>query len=160
MVFGDFFAEAITVAPAHDVLGAVGFHSAWGMIGHGFLTAPFWLAAGGVFVAWFLYMKRTDLPAKIVALPGVKQIHAILENKYGFDDFNEVVFGGGSRGIGTGLWKGGDVALIDGLMVNGSARLVGMVSAVVRHVQSGYLYHYAFAMILGLLALFGLFVFR
>jgi NADH-quinone oxidoreductase subunit L len=160
MVFGDFFAEAITVAPAHDVLSAVGFHSAWGMIGHGFLTAPFWLAAGGVFVAWFLYMKRTDLPAKIVALPGVKQIHAILENKYGFDDFNEVVFGGGSRGIGAGLWKGGDVALIDGLMVNGSARLVGMVSAVVRHVQSGYLYHYAFAMILGLLALFGLFVFR
>jgi NADH-quinone oxidoreductase subunit L len=158
MVFGDFFSEAIAVAPAHDVLGAIDFHSAWGMIGHGFLTAPFWLAVGGVFTAWYLYMKRTDLPAKIVQLPVLKQIHAILENKYWADDFNQVVFGAGSRGIGTGLWKGGDVFLIDGLLVNGSARVVGWVSALVRHVQSGYLYHYAFAMILGLLALFGLFV--
>ncbi len=160
MVFGDFFTGAITVTSAHNVLGAIDFHSAWGMMAHGFLTAPFWLAAGGVFVAWFLYMKSTDLPAKIVALPLVKQIHALLENKYGFDDFNQFVFGGGGRGIGTGLWKVGDVAIIDGLMVNGSARLVGWTSALVRHVQSGYLYHYAFAMILGLLALFGLFVFR
>jgi len=158
MVFGDFFSEAITVAPEHDVLSQVGFTSAMGMIGHGFLTAPFWLAAGGVFVAWFLYMKRTDLPAKIVALPLVKQLHWVLLNKYGFDDFNQAVFGGGSRGLGNGLWKVGDVALIDGLLVNGSARLVGWVSAVVRHLQSGYLFHYAFAMILGLLALFGLFV--
>ncbi|MFO7592677.1 MAG: NADH-quinone oxidoreductase subunit L [Pseudomonadota bacterium] len=158
MVFGDFFSEAITVAPEHDVLSQVGFTSALGMIGHGFLTAPFWLAASGVFVAWFLYMKRTDLPAKIVALPVIRQIHWVLQNKYGFDDFNQAVFGGGSRGLGTGLWKVGDVALIDGLLVNGSARLVGMVSAITRHVQSGYLYHYAFAMILGLLALFGLFV--
>ncbi|MGM0594229.1 MAG: NADH-quinone oxidoreductase subunit L, partial [Pseudomonadota bacterium] len=78
--------------------------------------------------------------------------------KYGFDEFNQAFFGAGSRGLGTGLWKVGDVGLIDGLLVNGSARLVGVVSAVVRHVQSGYLYHYAFAMILGLLALFGLFV--
>ncbi len=160
MVFGNFFSKAIAVAPEHNVLGAIDFHSSWGMIAHGFLAAPFWLAAFGVFVAWFLYMKRTDLPAKIVQLPVIKQIHAILENKYGFDDFNEIVFGGGSRGFGTGLWKLGDVALIDGLMVNGSARLVGWASALVRHVQSGYLYHYAFAMILGLLALFGLFVFR
>jgi len=160
MVFGEFFEKAIYVAPAHDVLGEIEFHSWWGMMGHGFLAAPFWLAASGVFVAWFLYMKRTDLPAKIVALPGVKQIHAILVNKYGFDDFNEVVFGGGGRALGTGLWKVGDVFLIDGLVVNGSARVVGWVSALVRHVQSGYLYHYAFAMILGLLALFGLFVVR
>ncbi len=160
MVFGDFFTSAIIVAPEHNVLGAIDFHSAGGMILHGFFTAPFWLATGGVLVAWFLYMKRTDLPAKIVSLPLVKQIHAILVNKYGFDDFNQLVFGGGSRGIGTGLWKIGDVALIDGLLVNGTARLVGWASALVRHVQSGYLYHYAFAMILGLLALFGLFVFH
>jgi len=160
MVFGEFFSKAIVVAPEHDVLGAVGFHGALGMIGHGFLTAPFWLAAFGVFTAWYLYMKRTDLPAKIVQLPLVKQVHTILVNKYGFDDFNQIVFGGGSRGIGTGLWKLGDVAIIDGLVVNGSARMVGMISALLRHVQSGYLYHYAFAMILGLLALFGLFVIR
>lgn len=160
MVFGEFFGKAITVSHAHDVLGEIDFHGALSMVGHGFLTAPFWLALLGVLTAWFLYMKRTDLPAKIVAMPGIKQIHAILENKYGFDDFNEAAFGGGSRGIGTGLWKLGDMMLIDGLVVNGSARVVGWVSSLVRHVQSGYLYHYAFAMIIGLLALFGLFVIR
>jgi len=160
MVFGEFFGTAISVAPAHDVLGEIEFHSAWAMMLHGLIQPPFWLALFGVVTAWYLYMKRTDLPAKIVAMPGVKQIHAILENKYGFDDFNEIVFGGGSRGLGTGLWKGGDVLLIDGLVVNGSARVVGWVSSLIRHVQSGYLYHYAFAMILGLLALFGLFVLR
>jgi len=160
MVFGEFFEKAIYVAPAHNVLEEIGFHGAWSMMLHGLTQAPFWLALFGVLTAWFLYMKRTDLPAKIVALPGMKQIHTILVNKYGFDDFNEIVFGGGSRGLGTGLWKMGDVFLIDGLVVNGSARVVGWVSSLVRHVQSGYLYHYAFAMILGLLALFGLFVVR
>ncbi|MGM0593624.1 MAG: NADH-quinone oxidoreductase subunit L, partial [Pseudomonadota bacterium] len=113
MVFGDFFSEAISVAPEHDVLSQVGFTSAMGMVGHGFVTAPFWLAAAGVFVAWFLYMKRTDLPAKIVALPVVRQIHWVLVNKYGFDEFNQAFFGAGSRGLGTGLWKVGDVGLID-----------------------------------------------
>jgi NADH-quinone oxidoreductase subunit L len=158
MVFGEFFKEAITVAPAHNVLEEIGFHSSLGMVAHGFLAAPFWLAASGVFVAWYLYMKRTDLPAKFVEMLGIKQIHAILMNKYGFDDLYSAVFGGGSRGLGTGLWKVGDVTLIDGLIVNGSARLVGFVAAISRHIQSGYLYHYAFAMILGLLALFGLYV--
>ena len=158
MVFGDFFSNAITVLPEHDVLSQVGFTSAMGMVMHGFVTAPFWLALAGVVVAWYLYMLRTDLPAKIARMPVLKTIHRILENKYGFDDFNNLVFGRGSCGLGTGLWKGGDVALIDGLLVNGSARLVGAVSSFVRHVQSGYLYHYAFAMIIGLLALFGLFV--
>ena len=158
MVFGDFFANAITVLPEHDVLGKVGFESASGMVMHGFATAPFWLALAGVGVAWFLYMKRTDLPAKIVQLPLIKTIYAILQRNYGFDAFNNLVFGRGSRGLGSGLWKGGDVFLIDGLLVNGSARLVGAISNFVRHVQSGYLYHYAFAMIIGLLALFGLFV--
>ena len=158
MVFGDFFANAITVLPEHDVLGKVGFESAGGMVMHGFVTAPFWLALAGVGVAWFLYMKRTDLPAKIVQLPLIKTIYAILQRNYGFDAFNNLVFGRGSRGLGSGLWKGGDVFLIDGLLVNGSARLVGAISNFVRHVQSGYLYHYAFAMIIGLLALFGLFV--
>ena len=158
MVFGDFFANAITVLPEHDVLSQVGFTTAFGMVLHGFVTAPLWLAAAGVGVAWYLYMARPDLPGKIVQLPVVRSLHRILENKYGFDDFNNLVFGRGSRGLGTGLWKAGDVALIDGLLVNGSARFVGMLSRLMRHIQSGYLYHYAFAMIIGLLVLFGLFV--
>ena len=158
MVFGDFFANAITVLPEHDVLSQVGFTTAFGMILHGLVTAPFWLALAGVGVAWYLYMHRTDLPAKIVQLPVIRSVYALLLRNYGFDAFNNLVFGRGSRGLGTGLWKAGDVTIIDGLLVNGSARLVGLISSLVRHVQSGYLYHYAFAMIIGLLALFGLFV--
>jgi NADH-quinone oxidoreductase subunit L len=158
MVFGDFFANAITVLPEHDVLSQVGFTTAFGMVLHGLVTAPFWLALAGVGVAWYLYMHRTDLPAKIVQLPVIRTLYAVLQRNYGFDEFNNLVFGRGSRGLGTGLWKAGDVTIIDGLLVNGSARLVGLISSLVRHVQSGYLYHYAFAMIIGLLALFGLFV--
>ncbi|MBE0510278.1 MAG: NADH-quinone oxidoreductase subunit L [Chromatiales bacterium] len=158
MVFGDFFANAITVLPEHDVLSQVGFTTAFGMILHSLVTAPFWLALAGVGVAWYLYMLRTDLPAKIVQLPVIRTLYALLQRNYGFDAFNNLVFGRGSRGLGTGLWKAGDVTIIDGLLVNGSARLVGLISSLLRHVQSGYLYHYAFAMIIGLLALFGLFV--
>ncbi|MFU8837423.1 MAG: NADH-quinone oxidoreductase subunit L [Thiohalomonadaceae bacterium] len=158
MVFGDFFANAITVLPEHDVLSQVGFTTAFGMILHSLVTAPFWLALAGVGVAWYLYMLRTDLPAKIVQLPVIRSLYALLQRNYGFDAFNNLVFGRGSRGLGTGLWKAGDVTIIDGLLVNGSARLVGLISSLLRHVQSGYLYHYAFAMIIGLLALFGLFV--
>ncbi len=158
MVFGDFFGSAIFVTHEHRPFEEGEFHGAFAMMLHGLMQPPFWLATFGVLTAWFLYMKRTDLPGKIVQLPVIKQIHGILLNKYGFDDFNEIVFGGGSRGIGSGLWKVGDVSLIDGLMVNGSARVVGMVAAATRHLQTGYLYHYAFAMILGLLAMFGLFV--
>jgi NADH-quinone oxidoreductase subunit L len=85
-------------------------------------------------------------------------VHKVLVNKYYADKFNEVVFGAGSVGLGKALWKFGDVKLIDGLIVNGSAKAVGYVSSVVRHIQTGYLYHYAFAMIIGLIVLMGLFV--
>ncbi len=158
MVFGDFFAGAIVVAPEHDVLAAVGqgYHGPLGMMLHGLLTAPFWLAAAGVGVAWFFYMKRPDIPAAIKEK--FAPVHAILERKYGFDEFNEWFFAGGGRLLGKGFWRIGDVTLIDGLLVNGSARTVGWVSAIIRHVQTGYLYHYAFAMIVGLLLLFGLYV--
>lgn len=158
MAFGDFFRGAIVVAPQHDVLGALAedFHGWWGMVLHGFLTAPFWLAAAGVATAWALYMKWTDVPAMIQ--DKLSPIYTVLDRKYGFDDFNDWFFAGGSRGIGKGLWRFGDVKLIDGLLVNGSALSVGWIAAIVRHVQSGYLYHYAFAMIVGLLALFGLFI--
>jgi NADH-quinone oxidoreductase subunit L len=88
----------------------------------------------------------------------LRLIHTVLVRKYGFDEFNQFFFAGGAREIGSVLWRIGDVKLIDGLMVNGSARAVGWFSGVVRHLQSGYLYHYAFAMIIGLLALLGWFV--
>ena len=158
MVFGDFFGTAIFVTQEHRAFEPEEFHGALAMVLHGLMQPPFWLATFGVLTAWFLYMKRTDLPGKIVKLPLIKQLHSFMLNKYGFDDFNAAIFGGGSLRLGNGLWKGGDVTLIDGLMVNGSARLVGITASVVRHVQTGYLYHYAFAMIIGLLAMFGLFV--
>ena len=158
MAFGDFFKNAIYVAPAHDVLGqlAEAFHGWWGMVLHSLGTAPFWLAAAGVGVAYYLYMVRIDLPDKIAER--FSPVYRILVNKYGFDDFNDWFFAGGSRGIGKGLWRFGDVTFIDGFIVNGSARAVGWFSAVMRHLQTGYLYHYAFAMIIGLLLLFGLYV--
>ena len=107
-------------------------------------------------MAWFLYLVQPTLPGKIAA--AFRPIHAILLDKYGFDRFNDWFFAGGARGTGSKLWRWGDVALIDGLLVNGSGRLVGWFSGVMRGVQSGYLYHYAFAMIIGLLALLGVFV--
>lgn len=159
MAFGNFFKNAIYVHPTNDVLGylAEEFHGPLGMIGHAFKTLPFWFALAGVLVAWFLYMKRPDIPQMIKQK--LSLLYTFMVNKYGFDRFNEIVFAGGSRGIGSLLWKVGDVKLIDGIVVNGSAYMVGAVSMMMRHLQSGYLYHYAFAMILGVLALLGWFVF-
>ncbi len=158
MSFGNFFGDAIFVLPQHDVLGELArdFHDWLVMALHAFITLPFWLAAAGVFSAWFLYMKRPELPARIQAR--FQWLYNVLINKYGFDRFNEIVFAGGGRRIGQKLWRIGDVKLIDGLMVNGSAALVGWFAGMVRHVQTGYLYHYAFAMIIGVIVLLGLFV--
>jgi NADH-quinone oxidoreductase subunit L len=160
MAFGHFFGKAIFVLPQHDVLGhlAEEYHGPLSMVLHGFVAWPFWLALAGVGTAWFLYMKRPELPARIQAKSG--WLYRILDNKYGFDQFNDWFFAGGGRGVGRLLWKLGDVKLIDGALVNGTARGVGRLAAVLRQVQSGYLYHYAFAMIVGLLVLFGFFVLR
>jgi NADH-quinone oxidoreductase subunit L len=114
-------------------------------------TLPFWLAVAGAGTAWFLYIVRPELPAKLRRQWGF--VVTILMDKYGLDRFNDWFFAGGSRALGTGLWKVGDVAIIDNVMVNGSARLVGWFASVIRHVQSGYIYHYAFAMIIGILLL-------
>jgi NADH-quinone oxidoreductase subunit L len=158
MVFGDYFGASILVRPEHDVLHhmAEHFHGVLPFIAHGLQQPPFWLAMSGVVVAWFLYLKQPSLPATIAN--AFKPLHTLLLNKYGFDRFNEWFFAGGARGTGSALWRWGDVAVIDGLLVNGSARLVGWFSGVMRQMQSGYLYHYAFAMIIGLLALLGVFV--
>jgi len=160
MLFGDYFGSSIVVLEEHRTLAALAehFHGALSFAVHGLVTLPFWLAVAGVATAWYLYVYRPDLPAVIRAR--ARLLHEVLARKYGFDEFNEWFFAGGARGVGRTLWRVGDEILIDGLMVNGSARLVGWVSGVVRHVQSGYLFHYAFAMIIGLLLLIALFVTR
>jgi NADH-quinone oxidoreductase subunit L len=108
-------------------------------------------------VAWFLYLKRPDIPARL--LQQFAGVVRVLDNKYYFDWFNENVIARGSRGLGALLWKAGDQTLIDGALVNGSAKTVGIIAVVARELQSGYLYHYAFAMIIGLAALVGWWVF-
>ncbi len=152
-LFGDFFAKEIFVLPEHDVLAKIG-ESYTGVLGfmlHGLMTLPFWMALGGVLCAWFLYLKRPDLPAKIKQR--FQFIYNILDKNYGFDAFNNAFFAAGSRRLGKLLWRTGDEKGIDGIMVNGSARAIGWVSSKVRNLQTGYLYHYAFAMIVGLMLL-------
>jgi len=122
---------------------------------HGFMTLPFFLAASGVATAWFFYMKRPDIPAKIQAKFSV--FNNILENKYYFDSFNDKVFAAGARFLGNKLWQVGDVKIIDGGMVNGTALLIGKLSGVVRKLQTGLIYHYAFAMIIGVFLMLSFF---
>jgi len=153
IVFGDYFGNAIYVSQAHDVIGHLSeeFHGTTAFILHGLQGPAFWLAMAGLFTAWFVYIKRPETAGRVkqALLP----VYRVLDNKYGFDRFNEIVFAGGARGTGWTLWKLGDVLIIDGLLVNGSAKVVSWLSGVVRHIQSGYLYHYAFSMIIGLLLL-------
>jgi len=150
MLFGGFFHGSIFVnAAAHPVMHELtqDFHSAFAMGLHALTSAPFILAAAGVALSWFFYIKRPDIPAAIKTRFSV--VYYILDNKYGFDAFNEKFFAAGSRFIGNKLWLIGDVKLIDGYMVNGTARLIGRISGIVRQMQSGLIYHYAFAMIIG-----------
>ena len=151
MVHGDFFKDAIFVdAARHPAMAELGkiFHGAGAMALHGLQTLPFWLALGGVVTAWLFYLKAPAIPAAIDR--ALKPVRTVLENKYYFDWFNERVLSAGARALGTGLWKGGDQAVIDGVFVNGSARAVGLLSGVVRLVQTGHLYWYALVMLLGI----------
>jgi NADH-quinone oxidoreductase subunit L len=158
MLFGDYFGQSIVVAAEHDVLAHMrdNFHGVLGFVWHGMLQLPFWFAAAGVATGWFCYLKRPDLPQRIV--DRISPVHQILVNKYGLDTFSDWFFAGGARQTGKVLWQVGDVGLIDGILVDGSAKMVGWWSGIIRKIQSGYLYHYAFAMILGLLALLAIFV--
>jgi NADH-quinone oxidoreductase subunit L len=153
MLFGEWFKGVIFVGDNHVGLKemAANYHGPFGMALHGLQTAPFWLAMGGVGLAWFFYMKRPDIPAAIQRT--FKPIHTLLENKYYFDRFNEIFFAAGARLLGRGLWKAGDQALIDGVAVNGSARLVGWMAQMSRLFQTGHLYQYAFMMIIGVFVL-------
>jgi NADH-quinone oxidoreductase subunit L len=161
MLFGDFFKGIIFVdGHAHPAMHELThhwhtiFHSSLGMAIHGLMTLPFALAASGVALAWFFYMKRPDIPAAIQARFSL--INKVLENKYGFDSFNDRFFAAGSRFLGNKLWQIGDVKIIDGAMVNGTANLIGKLSGVIRKLQTGLIYHYAFAMIIGVFLMLSL----
>jgi NADH-quinone oxidoreductase subunit L len=159
VLFGDFFKDAIYVdAAKHTAMQELAkeFHGAAQLALHGLMTLPFWLAVAGVALSYYMYIINPALPAKIKSR--VEPIYTLLENKYYMDWFNENVLARGARMLGTGLWKGGDQTIIDGGLVNGSWKVVGFVSSIVRKAQTGYLYHYALVMILGLFVLMTYFV--
>jgi NADH-quinone oxidoreductase subunit L len=120
-------------------------------VGKALLEPPIWFGLAGVLSAWFFYMKRPDIPLMLRKL--FSNIYGILDRKYGFDEFNDWFFAGGSRGISRFLWKFGYVKLIDGMMVNGTAKAIGVFSGLLRRFQTGYIYHYAFSMIIGVFVL-------
>ena len=160
MLFGEFFKGAIFVNaakhPAMEELAKM-FHGPAQMALHGLSTAPFWLALSGVVLAYYMYLVNPALPAAIKR--NCQPVYTLLDNKYYLDWFNENVLARGTRSLGSVLWKVGDQKIIDGLLVNGSWKLVGWVSARVRKIQSGYIYHYAFGMIIGVFVLMTYFVF-
>ena len=153
MLFGDYFGNSIVVNASHDTLEEIGSHYAGvtSFIAHGLTGPAFWLAMAGLFAAWFIYMKKPEIAAQMKEKFSV--LYNMLDRKYGFDEFNDWFFAGGGRKLGTLFWRGGDQATIDGVMVNGTAKGIGRIAGIIRHAQSGYLYHYAFAMIIGLFIL-------
>jgi NADH-quinone oxidoreductase subunit L len=157
VLYGDYFGNAIFVAPEHVWIAELRehFHGVTAMMAHGVQTLPFWLAVSGLLTAFVLYVLKPEWPGLIRARAGF--LVNILERKYGFDDFNQTVFAGGAVKLGRGLWRIGDMLIIDGLMVNGTARLVGWLAGVVRWFQAGYIYTYAIAMLLGVLVLLSLY---
>jgi NADH-quinone oxidoreductase subunit L len=160
IVFGDYFAGAIHVLPQHDAIEQLGatFTSLGGMMVHALSTVPFWLSVAGIFTAWYLYMARTELPEKIKKrfLP----IYTLLDRKYYIDELYSWLFAGGTRALSNGLWKIGDIKIIDGFFVNGTARVVAWTAMLVRRFQTGYIYHYAFSMIVGVFILITLWLYQ
>jgi NADH-quinone oxidoreductase subunit L len=151
VLFGGYFGDAIVVRQGPDVLSKIAhelWHGSLALVLHIHKSPAFWLAAAGTFTAWFLYLKRPDVPATIKSKLSV--INTVLENKYYMDDLYIKGFAAGGRSIGTFLWRKGDELLIDGLIVNGTANSIGKLAGVMRQIQTGYLYTYAFAMIIGL----------
>ncbi|MCW8964365.1 MAG: NADH-quinone oxidoreductase subunit L [Gammaproteobacteria bacterium] len=153
ILFGDFFSRSIAVMGSHNGLAEVGthIHGTWSFFAHAFQGAAFYLAMAGLGTAWFIYMKKPQIAADLQTRFAV--IHKVLDQKYYMDHLYLNVFAGAGRAIGQLFWKLGDVMVIDGFVVNGSARVVGWFSSVVRTLQTGYLYHYAFAMIIGMVVL-------
>ena len=159
MLFGDFFKDVIFVdGVRHPAMAeiAAAFHGPMAMALHAFYTVPFWLALAGVVVSYYMYIINPALPAAVKR--SFQPVYTLLENKYYLDWFNENILARAARLLGVGLWKGGDQALIDGALVNGSWKVVGWISGVVRRLQTGYVYHYALVMLLGIFVLMTYFV--
>lgn len=158
LLFDGYFGQTITVLAHHPAMAelAQGWHGwvAYGL--HGFVTVPFWLMIAGFVVAWYCYLVNPGVPARIAGM--VPGLYRLLDNKYYFDWVNEHIIARAVRALGRGLWQGGDRGLIDGVIINGSARVVAMVAAAGRLLQSGYIYHYAFAMIIGIMVFLTFFV--
>ncbi|HKW36681.1 MAG TPA: NADH-quinone oxidoreductase subunit L [Burkholderiales bacterium] len=157
VLFGGYFGSSIFISEAHPGVKEMAgeFHGLVPMMLHGLASPPFWLALAGAATAWYLHVARPEMAAVVRRKAGA--LVTVLEEKYYFDRFNDWFFAGGVRKLGGGLWRWGDVTLIDGLMVNGSAKLVGWFAGVARWIQSGLIYHYAFFMIIGVVALLWLF---
>jgi len=153
MLFGGWFGNSIVVHEPHAVVGELAheWHGAVPFILHGLVSPTFWLAIAGIATATYLYLVNPALPARMVAR--FRPIYTLLDNKYYFDRFNDWFFAGGARAVGRFASVVGDRTIIDGIMVNGSARLVGFISREFRRIQSGYVYHYAFVMIVGVFVL-------
>jgi NADH-quinone oxidoreductase subunit L len=160
VLFGDFFGNSIQVMEEHNVIGELAreFHGPVAMALHGILNPVFGLALAGAITAWIFFLWKPSLANSAARM--FSWLRTILLNKYYFDWINENIIAGASRLLGRSLWRGGDAAIIDGALVNGSASLLGRLGGVLRHIQSGYLYSYAFWMIIGLAALLGYFLTR
>jgi NADH-quinone oxidoreductase subunit L len=159
MLYGDFFKDAIYVnANLHPAMRELQeeFHGAMAMALHSLSSVPLLFAMSGLTLSYYMYMVNPALPAAI--LRTFAPLHTLLVNKYYLDDFNEKVLARGSRALASVLWKHGDQGLIDGLLVNGSWKVVAFVSRLSRQLQTGFLYHYAFVMILGMFGLITWFV--
>ncbi len=159
IVFGDYFNSAIYVAEQHDAIQQLSeeFNGVGGMMLHALSTLPFWLSVAGIFTAWYLYSLRTDIPAKLKTY--FRPVYNILDRKYYIDELYSWLFAGGTRALGTTLWKYGDIKVIDGFIVNGTARVIALTVSIVRHFQTGYIYHYAFTMIVGIFVILTLWLY-
>lgn len=160
LLFGHYFGNAIQVLPQHNVLATLGthYHGLMSMVMDGLVSAPFWISMAGVAIVAYIYLLQPGLADVIKTR--LYAIWRILDEHYGFDAFNDRVFAGGARALGQGFWRVGDAFVIDNLVVNGVARVIGWTAARVRYLQTGYLYHYSFTMIIGVLVLLTWFVFR
>jgi len=153
MLFGNWFGDSIVVREPHAVVAELSheWHGAVPFILHGLVSPTFWLAIAGIATAVYLYLVNPALPAAIVAR--FRPLYTLLDNKYYFDRFNDWFFAGGARAVGGVASNVGDRRIIDGFFVNGAARVIGWSAQLVRHLQSGYVYHYAFTMIIGVFVL-------
>ena len=153
MVIGNYFGDSIVIRPEHAAMATLReeWHGIGAFVQHGLLSLPFWLAIAGIASAWYCYLVNPGLPERLKRAAG--PIYTMLDQKYYFDRFNDWFFAGGARAMGNFLSTVGDRSIIDGFFVNGTARLVGWTASLWRHMQSGYVYHYAFTMILGVFAL-------